>query len=219
MPAHGRPRPHCTPATTIARGARDNADAGRYIRRMVSTSEPAAPTPAVPTQEAPAKKRGMTRGAKLGIAVATLLVLLGIVLKLVEPAPSEMSVNTTGTANLLDAQGNPIPNQDPPPAADSEWAPGFLKMGFSFFVCFALGYAARKFLKLGLVLFGVMFAFLYLMMHLGYVQVDFGAMGEDFERFRDNAFDQFDSIKSFITGSLPSAGLGALGLVLGFKQG
>lgn len=184
---------------------------------MASTVEPAAPPPNLAPDHDPAPKKGMSRGAKILIAVAALLLIAGIALKLLEPPASEMTANSAGTANLLDSQGNPVPNQ--PQEEASQWAPGFLKMGFSFFVCFAIGYAARKFLKIGLVVFGVVFAFMFLASYLGYVKIDTEAMSTDWDKFLAGAKTQFDSFKAFVTGSLPAAGLGALGLYTGFKQG
>jgi uncharacterized membrane protein (Fun14 family) len=184
---------------------------------MASTVEPYTPPPAVDRhEEAPAKRR-MSRGSKIAIAVATLLLLIGIVLKLVEPDAPPTTAGTAGAANLVDGQGKPIAGQTQEEGSD--WAPGFLKMGFSFFVCFAIGYAARKFLKIGLVVFGVMFAFLFLASYLGYVDIDTTKMSTDWDKFIANAKTQFDSLRAFVTGSLPAAGMGALGLFTGFKAG
>lgn len=162
-------------------------------------------------------KRGMSRTTKLLIAAAALLLVAGLVLKLVEPSPpAGMTASSAGASSLVDGQGNPIPGTQ---GDDAQWAPGFLKMGFSFFVCFAIGYAARKFLKVGLVFFGVMFAFLFLASYFNYVTINTGAMSADWERLVDGAKTQFDSFKAFLTGSLPAAGLGTLGLYAGFRQG
>jgi len=183
----------------------------------VGTYAPPSSTP----DRAPPPKRGMSRATKILIAVAALLLVTGIVLKLIEPSPQErMTAGSGAASNLVDGQGNPIPGPAGAQAGEEEqWAPGFLKMGFSFFVCFAIGYAARKFLKVGLVVFGIMFAFLFLASYLGYVSINTDAMSADWDKFVDAAKTQFDSFKSFLTGSLPAAGLGLVGLYAGFRQG
>ncbi|MEZ5965142.1 MAG: FUN14 domain-containing protein [Planctomycetota bacterium] len=183
----------------------------------MATSVDLQPPPSSASAPDPAPKRGMSRATKILIGVAALLLVAGIVLKLVEPPkPEGLTASSAGAASLVDGQGNPIPAAD---AGPEPWAPGFLKMGFSFFVCFAIGYAARKFLKIGLVFFGMLFAFLFLASYLGYVTVNTEAMSGDWDKFIDNAKTQFDTFKAFLTGSLPAAGLGALGLYAGFRQG
>ncbi len=139
--------------------------------------------------------------------VAGIVLLAGLGLKLVEPDPPQ-GIGAMG-AGLTDGNG----------AEESPWAPGFLKMGFSFFVCFAMGYAARKFFKLALIASGVIFALLYGASYLGYLVVNWDAMGHDFDGMVANLKNQFDSMKTFVTGSLPAAGMGAVGLLAGFKAG
>lgn len=197
---------------------RDNADLARYTPAMASPVEAVAPPPHGASLSTP-KRRGMSRATKILIVVAALLVVGGLLLKLLAPSTTG-TLTTSGGAQLLDAQGQPIPNQEQgQEGAASDWAPGLLKMGFSFFVCFAMGYAARKFLKIGLVVAGVAFGLLFLASHLGYVQVNWQVMSDAWDGLWVNAKGQFDSMKAFITGSLPAAGMGAVGLYAGFRQG
>lgn len=182
---------------------------------MASSVDVTAPPHGAPVSER--KRKGMSRATKILIGVAALLVVAGLLLKLMAPdTAGQMSTSSSGGANLVDGQGNPIPQSQ---SSEPDWAPGFMKLGFSFFVCFAIGYAARKFLKVGLVVAGVVFSLLYLASYLGYVNVDWSKMGVDFDGFVERAKNQFDSAKAFITGSLPAAGMGGLGLFAGFKQG
>src|SRR5690606_36754149 len=185
---------------------------------MAATDAPVAPPPhGAPNPEAPRKKA--PRWSKVAIAVAALLIVLGLVLELFAGGNDEMRISSTGGgANLVDAQGNPLPGQEPA-AAEPDWAPGFLKMGFSFFVCFAIGYAARKFLKVGLVVLGVVFAIYFLGAYLSILELKLDVMEAHWDDFWARARTQFERFKAFVTGSRPAAGLGALGLVAGFKQG
>ena len=92
-------------------------------------------------------------------------------------------------------------------------------MGFSFFVAFAVGYAARKFLKVLLLVCGFVFALLFLGQYSEVLVVNWTKMDAWWNGFQANAGQQFQSMKAFITGSLPAAGLAALGLFAGFKAG
>lgn len=183
---------------------------------MASPVDVTAPSPhAAPlvTQ----KRKGMARATKILIAVAALLVITGLVLKLLAPATAgSMGIQSTGGANLVDGQGNPLPQTQ---SAEPELAPGFLKMGFAFFVCFAIGFAARKFVKVGLVLAGLVFGLFFLGDYLDILDVKWDVMSRYWDGFTGKLGTQFESVKAFITGSLPATGMGGLGLFAGFKQG
>lgn len=163
-------------------------------------------TPAPPT--VPASDPKKPKWPIILAVVAGVLLLAGLGLKLVEPDPPPAGIGAMG-AGLTDGNG----------AEESPWAPGFLKMGFSFFVCFAMGYAARKFLKVALIASGVIFALLYGASYMGWLEVKWDVMGTAFDEMVANLKNQFDSMKGFVTGSLPAAGMGAVGLFAGFKAG
>ncbi|MBK8978626.1 MAG: hypothetical protein IPM29_22240 [Planctomycetes bacterium] len=109
---------------------------------------------------------------------------------------------------------------DPSAAAASgqDLSPVFLGLGFSFFVGFAIGYAFRAVLKLALIFVGLQFIVLYLLNHAGWVTIDTSAMATSWDTFVSRAGSDLESFKAFITGSLPKASLGTLGLYTGFKR-
>jgi uncharacterized membrane protein (Fun14 family) len=92
-------------------------------------------------------------------------------------------------------------------------------MGFAFFVCFAIGFAARKFVKVGLVIAGVVFALFFLGDYMEVLDVKWEVMNRYWDGFTSKLGTQFESVKAFITGSLPATGMGGLGLYAGFRQG
>ena len=163
------------------------------------------------------KRKGMSRATKLLIAVAALLVITGLVLKLMVPdRTGQLTTNSVGGASLVDGQGNAIPQTQ---STEPDWAPGFLKMGFAFFVCFAIGFAARKFVKIGLVIAGGVFALFFLGQYLGFLDVKWEVMSQYWDGFTSKLGTQFESAKAFVTGSLPATGMGGVGLYAGFRQG
>lgn len=169
-------------------------------------------------------------------AVAGVLVLAGGVLALTDPAEGESVAGPmpglTGTApgsNSLLPGTVPRPETpespegaEPEVTRDAEggvaWSPALLKGGLSFFLAFSLGYAFRMFLRIGLFFIGVWAASLFLLSSLGWVEVHWGVIDEAFKTWASGLGDQFRSASSFITGSLPSAGMAGLGLYTGLKR-
>jgi uncharacterized membrane protein (Fun14 family) len=173
--------------------------------------------PLPPTEVEP--PRPMARWKKVLVGVATLLIVAGVVLAIVErgsppappPGPGELGPAGTGWQPL-----NTGGRADP--AAGDTWGPAFLKMGFSFFVGFALGYALRTFLRVTLVVAGVVFLILFALQYFQYVVIDWQKMSVDFDQLMARARSSASSVKAFVTGSLPAAGLGGAGLLAGFRR-
>ncbi|MEZ6016432.1 MAG: hypothetical protein R3F49_15040 [Planctomycetota bacterium] len=101
----------------------------------------------------------------------------------------------------------------------SPWGPLFMKGGLSFAVAFAAGYALRTFLKLTLVVLGVVVLAIFGLQKAGIVgAIDWSVAQGYWDSLTANVGQQFESFKTFVTGSLPSAGAGTAGLVSGFRK-
>ncbi len=100
-----------------------------------------------------------------------------------------------------------------------EWSPAIFRLGFSFFVGFAIAYALRTFVKLSLVVVGLFALLLFGLEYGGFLEIHWGAIGDRYESLAGWASGQFESFKTFITGELPSAAAAVGGLALGFKRG
>ncbi len=100
-----------------------------------------------------------------------------------------------------------------------EWSPAVFRLGFSFFIGFAVAYALRTFVKLSLVVVGVFALFLFGLEYAGLLEIHWGAIGDKYDSVAAWATGQFDSFRTFITGELPSAAAAIAGLGLGFKRG
>jgi uncharacterized membrane protein (Fun14 family) len=103
-------------------------------------------------------------------------------------------------------------------AAETSLSPALLKMGFSFFAAFAVGLAFRTFLKIALIFVGLQFLALFGLSYVDWVTVNWETMSTAFDRFAAGVQDEAQSFQTFVTGSLPQAGLGMLGLVAGLKR-
>ena len=101
------------------------------------------------------------------------------------------------------------------PLADPWW-----KRPFDLaFAAFALAFALRSFLRLALVLAGLWVGSLLLLSSAGWIEVHWETIDAAFTGWTGTLGAQFRSLTAFVTGSLPSAGLGGLGLLAGFRKG
>ncbi len=98
-------------------------------------------------------------------------------------------------------------------------SPALVRGGISFFAAFAVAFALRSFVKLFVIFAGVWVASLFFLASLGWIEVHWTLIDDQFMSWTQGLGAQFQSISSFITGSLPSAGLAGLGLVAGLKKG
>jgi len=121
-----------------------------------------------------------------------------------------------------------IPESTPAPEASAESAttaeseadlsPALLRGGLSFFLAFALGFAARTFIRIALFFVGVWAASLFLLSSVGWVEVHWDLIDTTFSGWADGVGAQFASFTTFITGSLPQAGMASLGLFTGLRR-
>lgn len=103
-------------------------------------------------------------------------------------------------------------------AADDPWSPAVFRMGFSFFVGFAIAFALRAFVKLSLISLGMFFLALFGLQYAGFIEVNWAAIGDRYESVRDWLAVELDSFRAFATGYLPSAGMALAGLATGFRR-
>ncbi len=143
------------------------------------------------------------------------------------PAPNAFTSGTGGGDTPIPG----LPKWDPDPEEGSEdedevgaepgaagWSPFFLKGGFSFFVAFCVGYAMRTWLKVAALILGTFFLGVFLLSYTGAVDVDWITLEGWWNAFAERVKDEAVDFKTFLTGSLPQAGLAGLGLLTGFKR-
>ena len=184
---------------------------------MVDT--PAKP-PDAEAREAKSAREPLPRWKKILIALATVLVVLGAVLTFAgstpETAPSPGAA--PGAAAALVDGGSHDPNAPSSESGTSAWGSGFLRMGFSFFVGLTLGFLLRAFLRVTLMVLGSVFLLLTWFTYLDFVTVNWEAIELVFQHLGDRIGMDFGHLRSILTGHLPQAGLGTLGLLAGFKK-
>jgi len=99
-----------------------------------------------------------------------------------------------------------------------EWSPTIFRLGFSFFVGFAIAYALRSFMKISLITIGVVLLGLFGLQYAGIVDVNWQAMEAHYDTAAEWLGNQTQSFTAFVQGYLPSAGMAGFGFVTGFRR-
>lgn len=93
-----------------------------------------------------------------------------------------------------------------------------VKGGFGMFMGFAIGFAIRAFVKLATVIIGFYFLTLTMLAYLGWIEIHWGVIESQTNGLITNLGVQFESFKTFLTGSIPSGGASAVGLAMGLRK-
>jgi len=181
------------------------------------------PKPDAPRKAEAALRKPLPRWKKVSLGLATLSIVFGFVLAALGSSESEpdrppVASELGGGQKLLPGTSSGSPAQSTESDAAGDWSPFFIKGGFGFFVGFCIGYALRAFFKISAVAMGVFLLALFGLSYAGVVDVDWATIESYFESFVARLREEGQGFKSFITGSLPSAGLASLGLVAGFRR-
>jgi len=166
----------------------------------------------------------LPRWKKILLALAGVFVLVGSGLALTsDPAPEPGTATSSGgsplTSNLRSSAPSGSTGAEAETSASNAWSPFFLKGGFSFFMGFTVGYAARKFMKIALFVVGGLAIVLFLLSYAELIAIDWTTMEGYYDSIASQLSTELDHFQTFIAGSLPSAGLTGLGLFTGFKKG
>lgn len=146
-----------------------------------------------------------------------LLVGAGTAMLFVETGSPPPAGQAGGGAQTNLLPGQPAPAQPPGTTAEPASA-GFFRLGFSFFAGFCIGLAVRKTLKLSAIFMGLLLLFLFLLAYAGLITVHWDAFDAMFQSLSQRVQRESENLRTFITGSLPAAGLATAGLVAGFKK-
>ncbi|MEM7202052.1 MAG: FUN14 domain-containing protein [Planctomycetota bacterium] len=165
-------------------------------------------------------KPSMPRWKWALLGFAALLVVVGLILSLTAPEPEPVAPPALpdGVASSFVGEGGKA-SQTGASSGSSSWAPGFMKMGFSFFAGFAMGAVLRAFLKMTVIFVGLLFLAMAGLSYLGLVTVHWEHFDQLWQTFSERVSGDFGNLQTTLTGSLPQAGLGSLGLFAGVKKG
>ena len=123
-----------------------------------------------------------------------------------------------GAQGLVPTDGSTPPPTQAPPTPLERSLPYVTEGSFFGLIGFALGYATRKFVKLGLILLALFFLALQALVWTGTVTVDWGGL---ITKLNDWIFNlqANESMTQFLTRRIPSAGGMLAGYLIGFQRG
>ncbi len=170
------------------------------------------------------------RWKKIAILVAALVVLAGVGLRYgTSPggaAEDQELFIPAGSHSLVENPGRP-PDGSPPAVSTKEkeeglgrkFSPFLIHGGISFFVGLAIGAAARAFLKIVMVVVGVILLGYFGLTYTGIVSpIDWQAVEKWMIIQIEEADKKTSDFRKHLLTSLPSAGMAGAGLVTGFKR-
>jgi uncharacterized membrane protein (Fun14 family) len=136
---------------------------------------------------------------------------------LLPDAPSTGPAGPTigGTSGNTGPDG---PSASNGPDINDAWSAGFFRLGFSFFAGFSIGLALRTIFRVMLIGIGIGLLFLFVLEYLEYASVDWDKFDALFESMGQRIAGEAEKFRTFLTGSLPSAGLAATGLIAGLRR-
>ena len=158
---------------------------------------------------------------KLMLIVAGLAIAAGLIMpRLAAGAGGEKSPARTGAATMGMSAESPsgAGGKTASSAGDSPIGPAVFRLGFSFFVGFAVAYAARWAFKIALLVAGLLFLALLGLQYGGIVNVQWGLMEKHYDGASRWLSENSGAMTTFVTGALPSAAAGGLGLFAGLRR-
>ena len=174
-------------------------------------------TPEQPPKELPQRSLSqwladMPRWKKLTLAVAAGTAVVAGVMSLTHTGHS--GHDSGGGISSLSAGLT----DDKAAAAGEPAAKGVFRLGFSFVAGFSLGSFVRAALRVGAIAFGFWLLMTVVLSYYGILVVHWEAMDSLWNRFASNVEKEWSSFQTFMTGSLPAAGLFTAGLAIGLKR-
>lgn len=97
-------------------------------------------------------------------------------------------------------------------------AKGVFRLGFSFLAGFCIGSFVRAALKVVAIAVGFWLLMTMLLAYFDLVVVDWNAISGVWDRFAANIEKEWGTFQTFLTGSLPAAGLAIGGLAIGLRR-
>lgn len=122
--------------------------------------------------------------------------------------PGTATPGTTGAATTPEDE----------PTSLETFSPAVFRLGFSFFAGFAMAYAVRQFVKITLLIAGVILLGMFGLQYAGVVQIDWHAIEGKYDSIAAFLGEQTKSFTAFVSGYLPSATSAAAGAFIGFRK-
>ncbi len=137
----------------------------------------------------------------------------------IPPGSTPEGDDSAADDGAVPGDGDDVPAADADPGPLETWSPTIFRLGFSFFVGFAIAFAVRSFLKVAVLIAGVILIVLFALQYFGAIDVNWALMESWFTNAGGWVKAQASSVQEFVTGYLPSGASALAGLTMGFRRG
>lgn len=207
----------------------------------MSNPPASAPSPTI-RQSLGLDRHPLTRAKTVALVLAALMMVAGAAIAFTvdrpDASPASSASSTASAPSSRGLLGNSFAESRSGPATPSgetptgtaseatnadalglhDLSPFMLKGGFGLFIGFAMGFAVRAFLRLAFVIIGFYCLLLTMMAYLGWVEVHWNLMENQFTQFTSLLSSELQSFRSFLTGAIPALGLTAGGFFVGLRR-
>jgi uncharacterized membrane protein (Fun14 family) len=159
------------------------------------------------------------------VMAAALAMLVGIALWIgradekTEPAPDRQTPNPVGSANLAPkSTGDTAPSEDSPTPAMKPTSPALFRLGAGYLGGFFIGWSFRRFLKVSILMAGAAVVGIAALKASGLFELDWDAVSGHVSASFTWLKGEAEGVKALLTGYLPSATAGAIGVFRGFLR-
>lgn len=194
------------------------ADEKSESAKKPTDTRPPLPKDAGPLQRL--RRMAVWKQALVGLSIVLMGAGVALPFLLPEPAPAQTAPagDLPPGAQGLTASGEIAEGAPAEAQPESEISPALFRLGFSFFVGFAIAFAVRSFIKVSLAVVGLYLLLTFGLEYAGLLEVRWGAVAEQYDSVAAWLRAETESFRAFITGRVPAAGAALAGLGLGFTR-
>jgi uncharacterized membrane protein (Fun14 family) len=131
------------------------------------------------------------------------------------PTATEKSA-APGAAGLTESGSSAVTPAQAEADRKATWGPWVFRLGFSFFVGFAIAFALRSFMKFAIVALGFFFLALFGLQYAGILEVRWSLLAERYDELSGQISARAAGAWKSMSTLLPSAASATAGLVAGF---
>jgi uncharacterized membrane protein (Fun14 family) len=102
--------------------------------------------------------------------------------------------------------------------AASDWGTLLMKLGFSFVVGFAIGYAVSGMIRVALFFAGIVLLILFGLQYTGIIEVSWGEMEKQYNSLVERIIPMITEFKNYIAEHLSASSMATLGLITGLRR-
>ena len=134
------------------------------------------------------------------------------------PGDLTSSLGPTGASGSPESAASSDPSGSSDGSVWEEWSPTVFRLGFSFFVGFAMAYALRAFLRVTITSIGMALVLLFGLQYAQIIDVRWALLEGHYDSVMSWLSGQVAGFKAFVQGYLPSAASGGAGFLAGLRR-